>query len=177
MDEETNSSLVSVSVPLSVPLDLARGDVDLGVDVTNSGSSYWSLGPPTQQQQQPGLLVSVSELARLGGTRPPATDSRLVGVPTMGRVIPMSELNRLGIPEMRIVLQSDTKLEDDLDQLDNLPVMSDSVMTVSESTGLLMRNQSLDLQEMIPPTVTEHSNLHVPGDSKVKDKSKDFLRE
>ena len=134
MDEETNSSLVSVSVPLSVPLDLARGDVDLGVDVTNSGSSYWSLGPPTQQQQQPGLLVSVSELARLGGTRPPATDSRLVGVPTMGRVIPMSELNRLGIPEMRIVLQSDTKLEDDLDQLD-MPVISETVMAVSESTG------------------------------------------
>ena len=180
MDEETNSSLVSVSVPLSVPLDLARGDVDLGVDVTNSGSSYWSLGPPTQQQQQPGLLVSVSELARLGGTRPPATDSRLVGVPTMGRVIPMSELNRLGIPEMRIVLQSDTKLEDDLDQLD-MPVISETVMTVSESTGLMMRShsQSLDdLQEMLPavaslpsPGETVTTNLQLPKDRKVRDKT------
>ena len=41
MDEETDSSLVSVPVPL----DLARGEVDLGVDVTSSSSSYWSLAP------------------------------------------------------------------------------------------------------------------------------------
>lgn len=37
---------------------------------------------------------------------------RLVGVPTMGRVIQMSELNRLAIPELKIVMQCDSKLED-----------------------------------------------------------------
>lgn len=181
MEEETDSRLVSVSVPL----DLARGDVDLDVDVTSSSPSYWSLGPTPHLTSGSGLLVSVSELARLGGVRAqpavsqPATDSRLVGVPTMGRVIPMSELSRLGIPEMKIVLQSDTKLEDDLEHLESLPVMPETVM--SESTGLLMRNhsQSLDeLHEMLPPVaplpappVSNDASLEVPRERRVADKT------
>ena len=200
MDEETDSSLVSVPVPL----DLARGEVDLGVDVTSSSSSYWSLAPSlapsslvvgggvrtqagvrlVSQNQQISQSASVTSL-------PSLQDSRLVGVPTMGRVIPMSDLSRLGIPEMRIVLQSETKLEDDLENLGSLPVISDSVMTVSESTGLLMRtdSQSLeDLQEIAsrtellqpvptvpPPPVTSSSlsNLQLPRDPEraVRDKT------
>jgi len=84
-------------------------------------------------------------------------DSRLVGVPTMGRVIQMSELNRLAIPEMRIVLQSDTKLDEELDTLNNIPISSQSMQQqgqtmVSESTGMLMKQpvQTIDddIQEL-----------------------------
>jgi len=69
-------------------------------------------------------------------------DSRLVGVPTMGRVIQMSELNRLAIPEMRIVLQSDTKIDDDdLDSLDRIPISQTMPVQniVSESTGMMIK--------------------------------------
>ena len=192
MDEETASSLVPG------PLDLARADVDLGVDVTSPGSNYWSLAPSLAPSTLVRLVSQSQEVSHsvTATTVPSLQDSRLVGVPTMGRVIPMSDLNRLGIPEMRIVLQSETKLEDDLENLGSLPVMSDSVMTVSESTGLLMRNHSRsleeDLQEIadrtellqsVPalpaPTVTSSSlpslpslsSLHLPRTRAVRDKS------
>jgi len=65
-------------------------------------------------------------------------DSRLVGVPTMGRVIQMSELNRLAIPEMRIVLQScDTKLEEELAGLETVGGLASHSSLMSESTGLM----------------------------------------
>ena len=197
MDEETDSSLVPV------PLDLARGDVDLGEEVTSWSltsslalSDLSRLGGGVRSQAGVRLVSQSQEVAALATTAttvPSLQDSRLVGVPTMGRVIPMSDLSRLGIPEMRIVLQSETKLEDDLENLGSLPVMSDSVMTVSESTGLLMRTDSHsleDLQEIasrtdllhpvsaMPAPVVTSSSLtnmtslhHLPRDRAVRDKT------
>jgi hypothetical protein len=52
-------------------------------------------------------------------------DSRLVGVPTMGRVIQMAELNRHSIPELKIVLENsmpELKIVPKLEDLDNLEI-------------------------------------------------------
>merc|ERR1719450_657284 len=68
---------------------------------------------------------------------PSLHDSRLVGVPTMGRVIPMTGLRTMHVPEMRIVLQQETKIEDDLSALMS---ESDPTSMVSESTGLLIKS-------------------------------------
>ena len=69
----------------------------------------------------PHFTQQLGEIQKLEEVRVTSLqDSRLVGVPTMGRVIQMSELNRLALPEMKIVLQCDQKLED-LDTLD-LPI-------------------------------------------------------
>ena len=86
-------------------------------------------------------------------------DSRLVGVPTMGRVIQMSELNRLALPEMKIVLQCDQKLEE-LDTLD-LPISQ------SQQISSYMSRPSASLTEIDPekkqePAVEELMLLPLP---------------
>ena len=117
MDEEVDSSLV----PASVPLELARAEVDsimTSVDVTDN-SAYWSLEQPQPPQRMSSLMSSsgpvsgadtadtltkektpfispaVSSLAPLTSViQQPPGQGRLVGVPTLGRVIPMAELSR-----------------------------------------------------------------------------------
>merc|ERR1719471_625252 len=87
----------------------------------------------------------VAEMGKLEEMRVTSLqDSRLVGVPTMGRVIQMSELNRLALPEMKIVLQCDQKLED-LDTLE-LPNSQSNNQPVSTYLGQPGGN----LREILP---------------------------
>merc|ERR1719192_2536538 len=102
----------------------------------------------------------VAEMGKLEEMRVTSLqDSRLVGVPTMGRVIQMSELNRLALPEMKIVLQCDQKLEE-LDTLD-LPISQ------SQQISSYMSRPSASLTEIDPekkqqPAVEELMLLPLP---------------
>ena len=154
MDEEVDSSLV----PASVPLELARAEVDsimTSVDVTDN-SAYWSLEQPPPPQRMSSLMSSsgpvsgadtltkeksqfispaVSSLAPLSSViQQPPGQGRLVGVPTLGRVIPMAELSRSTVSEMRIVLQPEPKIEDDITKL-----LGEQASLISESTGMFIR--------------------------------------
>ena len=149
-DPATLGRIVSVS-------ELSRlGPVSVATVSTGSVISAASPGivrGPAQQQQvtseQPvqRLLAATGDQQTILQPAPSLQDSRLVGVPTLGRVIPMSELSRMSVPEMRIVLQPEPKLEDDLSIL-----ISGSEQTgmVSESTGMLIRP---------PPPLNDHESF------------------
>ena len=149
--EDNDSALVPVSEVDSI---MASGDV------STDTAAYWSL-EQTQPQRMTSLVpssssdpVSVADSVVDNRTSPavvttlaPVTsviqgvqgsslqDSRLVGVPTLGRVIPMSELSRSTISEMRIVLQPEPKIEDDISKL-----LGEQASLISESTGMFIKS-------------------------------------
>ena len=108
-----------------------------------------------QQQQQHYLGEQKLEEVRVTSLQ----DSRLVGVPTMGRVIQMSELNRLAIPELKIVMQCDSKL-DDLDSLD-LPISQHS-LPLSSYMGKHSAALTDIHPEKRPPTMEELQAMILP---------------
>ena len=159
MEQEGDSGLD----PVSGPLELARDEVDsimTSVDVSTS-SAYWSLEQAQPQRMTSFIPSSVSggdsltdgektrfilEDKRISpavssvvqqpqGQGGSLQDSRLVGVPTLGRVIPMAELSRSTVSEMRIVLQPEQKIEDDITNL-----LGDQTSLISESTGMFIRS-------------------------------------
>ena len=114
------------------------------IRVSSSGQSQ----PQHQRQVQfstataPSMDTMIQQSPALA---PSLHDSRLVGVPTMGRVIPMTGLRTMHVPEMRIVLQQETKIEDDLSALMS---ESDPTSMVSESTGLLIKSSDTFDEEL-----------------------------
>ena len=159
MEQEGDAGLI----PVSVPIELARDEVDsimTSVDVSTN-SAYWSLEQAQPQRMTSFIPSSVSggdslthgektqfilEDKRISpagssviqqpqGQGSSLQDSRLVGVPTLGRVIPMAELSRSTVSEMRIVLQPEQKIEDDFTKL-----LGDQTSLISESTGMFIRS-------------------------------------
>ena len=113
-----------------------------------ANNSYWNIG---DQQQKQHDVHSSSKMSDVITSTHSSTisklvtnESRLVGVPTMGRVIPISRMATT--PQTKVVLHQEQKMEDDLNNL-----MMDPSVIVSESTGLLIHPSSS--QELIetPP--------------------------
>ena len=182
MEEEMDSSLAPVSEP--------RADVDsimTSVEVANNSSSYWSLEPPQPpvplptselvsrlaRVQSPGpadsrtkdRILPVSSATAPGIQTPPGSslqDSRLVEVPTLGRVIPLAELSRTTVSEMRIVLQPEPKIEDDITRL-----LGGQASMISESTGMLIlpteNHQVCSKTESQPEAIQRNTVSHKPS--------------
>ena len=113
-----------------------------------ANNSYWNIGDQ-QQHQDVNASSKVQDVITSAHSstisKLVTNESRLVvGVPTMGRVIPISRM--ANTPQMKVVLHQEQKVEDDLSNL-----MMDPSVIVSESTGLLIHPTSSNEPTQILP--------------------------
>ena len=164
MEQEADSGLDPVSVPLELAReevhsimtseDVSTNSAYWSIEqaqaqqmtsfIPSSVSGGDSLSDPlTREKTQfimedkrisPALTTVSSVTQQPQGPGSSLQDSRLVGVPTLGRVIPMADLSRSTVSEMRIVLQPEQKMEDDITKL-----LGDQTSLISESTGMFIR--------------------------------------